>query len=59
MRGYVDSKIVEEAERCNNLWKRVDTQVKVEERERKREGQRMLGVVEEVRVEADVQIKQL
>lgn len=36
MRGYVDSKIVEEAERVKGMWMRVETMVKVEERERKR-----------------------
>lgn len=37
MRGYVDSRIVEERESTNKLWMRVDTQVKVEERDRKRD----------------------
>jgi hypothetical protein len=41
MRGYVDSKIVEEAERVNGLCMRLDTQVKVEERERKKEDGRI------------------
>ena len=37
MRGYVDSKIVEEAIRVNGICARIDTQIKVEERDRRKE----------------------
>ena len=45
MRGYVDSKIVEERSKVNDLWMRLDTMIKVEERDRKREEVKMMEIM--------------
>jgi hypothetical protein len=45
MRGYVDSKIVDERSKVNDLWMRLDTMIKVEERDRKREEVKMMEIV--------------
>lgn len=45
MRGYADSKIVEERSKVNELWMRLDTMIKVEERDRKREEVKMMGIM--------------
>lgn len=59
MRGYVDSRVVEERERSDGLWMRVDTMVKVEERDRKREGRRLEEWVREGRGEVDLVMREM
>lgn len=59
MRGYVDSKIVEEGERVNGLCVRLDTQVKVEERERKKEDGRLGEILKRDNAEHELKLMEV
>ena len=55
----MDSKIVEEALRVNGVCMRLDTQIKLEERERKREDIKFCEVIKVNKVESDVKLKEV